>query len=529
MLNTIRTDHCTQVFCNASLKTRESFRSYLLCDPWRNFSNSKDILSKTFHILSKSSASLEAENLFDNIRWKLYRYNSSCEGSSSNFTLCLSDKPSDIFEDTCGIHNYNQDCRYDDAKLENVLIALSPLFFIYGICALVGNTVVIVRRIKYLKKVYRLWVHKEKVTYSLMILSLAVADFLTGICLTLYAAELNKNMSKRLPSIDYVLCNVIGSLTFLSNEISISTLVMITIFRLYIVLKPFDQMHIRKTIWIIVSIWSFWILLAVIPNLEFTQTLFHNGIRVTKKQKFDISFVSMGKFALNLLKHTNLTKAAKSVFEVAKHFSTPKLWLKTITVLGILSNDDVEHQKISIYNTHPLTCYMKSFVDFESPTSYFALTVTIYNFTACTIIFVAYITILQKMSQHTKISTWVKKNLLQKKKTVMATSDTGHFRKHIKDKKRLHRSVALIILTDCLVWIPITLFAVIDDGLQYNTDCETLKQRSSRLFYLQLLEICGGPLNSVINPYIFSFQIWKRLYKIAKRKFYKALDLKTGN
>ena len=80
---------------------------------------------------------------------------------------------------------------------------------------------------------------------------------------------------------EYKLCNALGVLNFLSSQVSMSTIFLISCFRLYSVVCPYKKVKLRIAFYLIALIWILWILVAVLSviDIEPFKTFFNIRIR----------------------------------------------------------------------------------------------------------------------------------------------------------------------------------------------------------------------------------------------------------
>ena len=106
-----------------------------------------------------------------------------------------------------------------------------------GLIALVGNLVVIYGKIMNLRKNQNKDIKIQ--IYHTLVLNLAFADLLMGIYLTANSFEIKRKVDIGVYFSEYGLCNALASITAVSSQVSITTLLII-IYRLVGVTKPFN-------------------------------------------------------------------------------------------------------------------------------------------------------------------------------------------------------------------------------------------------------------------------------------------------
>ena len=194
--------------------------------------------------------------------------------SSNNSTCLLTNNPSSF---PLLILQSRMPINWDKLKPE-----IPPWFlvFVLGLMCLFGNSIVIFRQIFNLPSQRNN--HKESRVYNSLLLSLCLADFLMGIYLVVISFEMKrKSYDTHIYYTEYRLCNALGVLNFLSSQVSMSTILLISCFRLYSVVCPYKKVKLRIAFYLIVLTWILWILVAVIPviDIEPFKTFFNIGIR----------------------------------------------------------------------------------------------------------------------------------------------------------------------------------------------------------------------------------------------------------
>ena len=117
-----------------------------------------------------------------------------------------------------------------------------------------GNSIFIFRQIFNLpnQKNY----HKESRIYNPLLLSLSFADFLMEIYLVVISFEIKrKSFVAHIYYTEYRLCNALGVLNFLSSQVSMSTIFLISCFRLYSVVCPYKKVKLRIAFYLIALTW----------------------------------------------------------------------------------------------------------------------------------------------------------------------------------------------------------------------------------------------------------------------------------
>ena len=143
--------------------------------------------------------------------------------------------------------------------------ALQVCIWILGVCAFLGNLFVIV---------WRLIDKEEGRVQSLLLMNLAIADFLMGVYLLLIAimdvrwqGEYFKHDSAWRSGLG---CKFAGILSMVSSEVSVLTLTIITTDRLVCIVFPFkfNRLRYNKALLACSCTWLFGLLISVLPVAE---------------------------------------------------------------------------------------------------------------------------------------------------------------------------------------------------------------------------------------------------------------------
>ena len=122
--------------------------------------------------------------------------------------------------------------------------------------------------------------HKEIQIYHTLVLNLSLADFLMGIYLTAISFEIRSKVDIGVYFSKYGFCNVLAIINLVSSQVSISTLFIISFYRLVGVTRPFKRQHLKSVITLIALTWIVWLVTAILPiiPLEPFKTSFTIGL-----------------------------------------------------------------------------------------------------------------------------------------------------------------------------------------------------------------------------------------------------------
>ena len=482
---------------------------YLACD--NNFNNTK---KAKLHEKTISSSS-DVEELLEDVNWTISIY--SC--GKSKLERCN-------FLNTQNCNQSYSPCRFTRDRFEifpirrmcggprkksSTQIAASALWFpflIFGLTCLLGNAVVIQRKL--LSLIKKTNVFKEKQVYNVLVLNLSCADFLMGIYVTVMATEMKRKTDQLdLYFTEYKLCNTLGVLSLLSSQVSLTTLAIISSYRLLGTVNPYKRVHLKIVYVLVILTWTTWIFISVLPLItsEPIATLFSIGIRNSES---------------NSLNSTVFFANEKKLFEYINHFASKNSELKTITsAIQAYPTAHVLVKAVTRFNLVNLQSW--TFMGFYSSQYFcstalvvlsktlsnnFNLTIIIYDFLTCIYLIIAYLLIWINLSNN-RIAAEIRKYLKNKRqipeKGHNNRIDENH--KITRENRKVFWRISLIVATDLLLWIPLCIICFIA-WKSFSHYSVFLKFHRN----IQLAILCVVPLNSLINPYIYSWYVWKRLF-----------------
>ena len=292
----------------------------------------------------------DVEKLLDHVNWRMFIY--SCVETSGDFSFSEYE-----LQDGC----MNSSCSFTDAIdylfrtalhcgegincssfLNSSLITQWYIFLVLGLLCLVGNVVVIYDKTVSLRKFQNK--NKEIQIYHTLVLNLSLADLLMGIYLTTISFEIRYKVNDGVYFSEYGFCNALAIINAVSSQVSITTLFVISFYRLVGIIRPFKIQHLKSVITLIALTWIVWLVIAILPviPLEPFKTSFTVGL--SKDYKYEKnSFIEYPYFADILQNYTipsfttNATEARLVLQAVAQYPTQevmekfPPLWVGWIS------------------------------------------------------------------------------------------------------------------------------------------------------------------------------------------------------
>ncbi|XP_076813179.1 relaxin receptor 1-like [Clavelina lepadiformis] len=144
------------------------------------------------------------------------------------------------------------------------------IIFVVGLIAFIGNVVVLVSKSKVLNRSRRTMSKVEKI-YASMVLSLSMADLLMGVyCIILETARMSKDFKNYCDKLEWKLssiCTALGVINFISSQVSVTTLVIISSVRIISFAEPFKRIKLKVILYTLIFTWIVWVVISFLPVL----------------------------------------------------------------------------------------------------------------------------------------------------------------------------------------------------------------------------------------------------------------------
>jgi len=372
--------------------------------------------------------------------------------------------------------------------------------WLLGLLAITGNMIVLVNSSRLLKQSYRTFSNVQKI-HHIMLINLALADFLTGVhvvgrCVLLSIANVGDGTRKDDPQ---HLCKILGVITVLSSQMSVTVLILITSFRFYSIFKPLKKLNLNVAYVLIALSWILWIFIGSAPllNVERVQQVFgffkDTGCKGTP---YRFTYTLMRDYIQQFIKSFNsaCSFASKSPLQL-------RGGLKTQHLLKILQHLKLVSKGPSFYNYYEegSFCAPNLYLSSVDHHRFFGLSLLAFNFTAFFYLLVAYLSICFKSAERKSFLFCCCCFCCLR----LRNAD-DHSTRDIEDR-RLQCRVFFIIVTDLLCWIPASLM-----GFWYTAFANDPKLRETCQFMMSVTPSLGTatgiliPINSVINPLVYA-------------------------
>ena len=446
--------------------------------------------------------------------------------------ICCSKDAQDIFTyNPCFPHNTT--CEREEVENHDIVLdSIKVPYFIYGLIGIIGNMVVIYEKLKnmYVQPKQQ----KEIKIFLVLVLNLSMADLLMGV----YVFALSTNIIAKENSadhfIEYTFCNILGVMNFASSQISVTILVLISTFRWYSVAFPYKQVSSKLAYYLVTVAWIFWTIMAIFPiapNRIF-QNFFKYGVRLDQNKEHDLHVPEPVLLLKNLLKSSS--NSSGQYENILNKEFTPNEVIRMLQTLGIV--DPVEHtaEPLGYYNLQPVCSVNLILSDHFSPSSYFTLFVLIFNTSCFFVISMCYSVILKAMIQSGNVMSCTCFGLLKSNRVTDSGANKQDQRRYFENKS-MFRRVVVVVATDFLCWVPICLISLIfflqSAGYEEN-NCTSREHTCTNLSLYHGIQIAVFyviPVNSSINPYVYSFHFWQNIIIRLKKSVFKLFKCNYSN
>ena len=490
---------------------------------------------KISRLSTEISTSEDVETLLDHVNWKMFIY--SCEQTCSNFSYSEYD-----FEDNCS----DSSCCFTNS-IDNVLTTISNcgnvsctsfinsfpiistwwIFLLLGILCLLGNVTVVYQKVKRLHKSH--YKDKEIQIYDSLVLNLALADLLMGIYLTAISFELKHKVAFDEYFSESRLCTALAVINAVSIQVSLTILFIISTYRLIGLIRPYKRQHLKSVATLIILTWAIWLFVAILPILPFEtfETAFTFGLVkdyiIGNHTLIDFAYTTTF-LQTNILPKFEKVSEVSSILNAVTRFPTPRVLKKFSTSVGWIESETAKSWSlIGFYNIH-YSCSINFFVTSENyrHSNDLILAYVFYNLIISVAIMITYSAITLKVCEkyrmrfeHCKcsFSFFCCKRLFNN--TVLFQ---GAKAVRSAENRKIFKRISFIVLTNLLCWIPLCIASLV--VWHYPT---TIVHNFNALFStwipFPIVMLTIVPFNSILNPYIYSCHLWKRLLRKIKSKF----------
>ena len=471
---------------------------------------------------SQISSSEDVESLLDHVNWRMFVH--LCEQPCSNFrysqyelehncskSCCFSDSFDKVLAiSSCG----NSSCT---SFVNSYVITKWYIFLVLGLLCLFGNMIVICDKVISVLKAKNL--HKEIQIHHTLVLNLALADLVMGVFLIAVAFEIKHKVDIGVYFSEPKLCNSLGILNVVSSQVSITTLLIISLHRLVGVIKPFKQPHLKVVLILVAMTWMVWLMVATLPliPLEPLETTFTFGLvknfQFDQDTLVDYSFFNLFFREQFLPLSYNITEV-NVVLHAVNQFPTSSVMEKFSNSLGWVNFEKDNWTSVGYYSLQ-YSCSMDFFLSNEDYRifNHFTLIFVLYNLIVSVAMLVSYLFVTFKVYENDTMCFARCKCCLTRcfcegflsNSTFFQGANAARYTENYAMFKRL----SFIIPTDLICWIPLCIASLVIWHIPFSIQSKEEVLASIIPFQTTLLIVV--PFNSIVNPYIYSYHLWSRL------------------
>ena len=405
--------------------------------------------------------------------------------------------------------NYCDTCSSsDDGPIFSTIENNYVVVLITGIISLLGNGTTIIHELMLFIRQKHKNNEKERNMFRILVVNLCFADALMGIYLTIGIILFKSDQ------INSSFCNALGVMSTLSIQASASILVIITACRLYGVYWPFKRIRIKFAITFLVLVWVTWFLVVLLPL--FNESLFAHeftwGVRVNSNEGERTIYLHK---VLNTIH--NLAEAIDStdellseVLDTLSKYKSSEVALQVLKSFNLADFKNGETRFVEYYDIAS-ACTLKSIVEARVAALYFSVLINLFNLLEFCFIVIAHLLIFKALSNFRLTKCF------PRAKQKNAVNEQGTSKTNAENRQTYIR-IFVVVLTNIMFGFPICVFAVLYNFGTIVFDCRLDRSFASWIVPIVILLF---PLNSIINPYIYSFPFWKSLFIRGKRRLQK--------
>ena len=492
--------------------------------------NTQDQRRHIDQLSAQVSNSEDVVKLLDHVNWRMLIY--SCEQTCSNFSYSENEFENDCPSSACCLSDINNDLLFysyqSDRRSSNdfnsLVMSTWLVLLIFGLLCLLGNIFVIYDKTRNLIETVK--TEKEIQIYQTLVLNLALSDSLMGVYLTALAFEFKH---KATPGHEFYysnpgICNGLAIMNTVSSQVSITILFIISVYRLVSVTKPFRTHHFESVILLIIVTWVIWLMVAILPliPIEPFETIFTSGL-TKNRQRIGNSVIDFHHLRLilqaKILPGFDNFSEVKLILQQVINFPTPAVLEKFLNVLGLL-HSETDNWTLLGYYDFMYTCSADFTPKEFQRSKCFGLSMVFYNLILSIGILICYIFVTIKIYENDKLCFAPSRFCTSKfcshftkflsNNTFFQHQENTVVGSRSAENLKMLKRITVIMLTDVICWIPLCVTSLVIWQLLAN---DTFQFR----FSFQIAILVLVPLNSIINPYIYSIHLWGRLLKKLRR------------
>ena len=489
---------------------------------------------KLIYLSNQVENSNDVETLLNHLNWRMFIY--SCEQQSccnstyssyqlqhpncSNTTCCFSDSIDNLFSFSarCG----NTSCT---EAINSYVSQVWFLFLILGFVCLLGNVVVMCDKAISLCKAQNRG--KETQIYYMLVFNLALSDLLMGVYLTVIAFEIKHKAAIGVFFSEPTLCNVLAVVNNISSQVSLTIIFIISYYRFVGVIYPYKKQHFKFAVTAIISTWTIWLVVAALPMFSFEpfKSSFAYGLvknrQLDKNSVIDFSNLKSVLQTKILPNFSNVTEVT-SIIHAVVEFPRSSVMQKLSIALGWINSNNDNWELVGYYD-RLYVCSILYLVENKSFRHYslYILILLFYNlvFSIATLIFYLAVTFKIYENHCLCYADCKKCRICFSFNNLLHNTNAGpaNTMRSVENRK-IFKRISIIMITDVMCWIPLCITSLIIWKFADVTAIDWEEHVVTAIPFQTALSVVV-PLNSIVNPYIYSYKLWIQLFKKLKEFF----------
>ena len=319
-----------------------------------------------------------------------------------------------------------------------------------------------------------------------------------------------------------LVCNAMGIIAALSIQSSATILTFISAYRLKSILFPYKRVGVKFIVILLVITWFAWTFVVSLPIFnealfghKFTSSIIlnrHDGPARFELHKFITSIETLAQAV-----SCTTDKPVCQLLDALPHFLNNEVaiqLLKSFSLVDIEQENDFRNYYDTIGGcTVPLI-----FEAYETDIANFSLFFLFFNLVEYLFIFIACIIMCINISSF-RFENFFPCVFCRK----INQKHRPEVSQIVSENKQVYIRIFVVVVTDLISGM--FGFSI---GIAYYFDSLTYSSCSSNSIFRSwalLVSLLFNPLNSIINPYIYSYNLWKNLLKKCKQRLLECLML----
>ena len=214
----------------------------------------------------------------------------------------------------------------------------------------------------------------------------------------------------------------------------------------------------------------------------------------------------------------NVTEV-QSVIHAVNKFPTPSVMTKFSTAVGWVNLDEEDWTFWGVYSGQ-YSCSLNFVIvnrDDQIYQNYFKSTFVFYNLIVSAAILICYILVTIKIHEKNSFCFNHCKIFRNNNADVHVENSARNVQNN-----QMFKRISLIVVTDLMCWVPMCIASITIWNVPFEEFFALFGRTPDYLTITLLIEtilLIAAALNSVLNPYIYSWHLWKKLFEKVRKVF----------